>query len=264
MQGSTSADKDVSGKRLDSKKAIVTGAAKGIGAAIVRSFVEQGADVMVNYNTSEQKAQGLVKSLNESGRGGRAVAFRADVSKIPEIKSMVQAALKEFGRIDVLVNNAGVILRKNFLVSTEADYDYVMAVNVKGPYFCCKETAPIMIKQGKGKIINISSISGLALPSGLAYPDYSASKAAVIGLTRSLAVNLGPQVLVNAIAPGTIVTDMTASLSPEHMNRATEEAFLKRLGQPEDITGACVFLASDESDFITGEILTVSGGRGMR
>ena len=220
--------------------------------------------MLVNYNSSEEKALELVRSLNHSENGARAVPFRADVTKLPEIKAMVQKALDEFGRIDVLVNNAGIIFRKPFQTSTEADFDRIMAVNVKGPFFCCQEVAPVMIRQGKGKIINVSSISGLAQPSGLAYPDYVASKAAVIGLTRSLAVNLGPQVLVNAVAPGTILTDMTASMSKAAFDKATEEAFTKRLGTPEDIAPACVFLASDESDFVTGEVISISGGRGMR
>ena len=230
----------------------------------MRAFIAQGADVLVNYYTSEQKAEELIRSMNNSGNEGRAVGFRADVSKIPEIKAMVQKTMDEFGRIDILVNNAGILMRKPFLTSTEADFDRVMAVNVKGPFFCCQEVAPIMTKQGKGKIINISSISGLAQPSGLTFTDYVASKAAVIGLTRSLAVNLGPQVLVNAVAPGTILTDMTAALSEAHFKKMKEEAFTKRLGTPEDIANACVFLASDESDFISGEVLTVSGGRAMR
>lgn len=242
----------------------MTGGSKGIGAAIVRAFIEEGADVLVNYNSSEQKAIELVQALNNFENGARAVPFRADVSKIPEIKAMMQETVDEFGRIDVLVNNAGILFRKSFLTSTEADFDRVMAVNVKGPFFCCQEVAPLMTKQGKGKIINISSISGLAQPSGLTYPDYVASKAAVIGLTRSLAVNLGPEILVNAVAPGTIPTDMTALLSQAQLAKMKEEAFVKRLGTPVDIANACVFLASDESDFITGEILTVSGGRGMR
>lgn len=250
--------------RLNGKKAIVTGASRGIGAAIAGMFVEEGADVLLNYNSSEQDAFRLAKSLNDSGNGGRAVAFKADVSKIPEIKIMIEAAEKEFGRIDVLVNNAGILFRKSFFSTTESDFDRVMAVNVKGPFFCCQLVAPAMQKQGKGKIINISSISGLAQPSGLSYPDYVSSKAALIGLTRSLAVNLGPQILVNAVAPGTVLTDMTASIPQTTLDRMADEAFLKRLGNPEDIASACVFLASDESDFITGEVLTVSGGRGMR
>jgi 3-oxoacyl-[acyl-carrier protein] reductase len=253
-----------SSRRLSGKKTIITGASQGIGAAIARKFVKEGADVLVNYNSSVQKAKGLVDSLNEIGNGGSAFPFKADISKIDEIRSMKDAALKNFGRVDVLVNNAGIILRKPFFSTTEADFDLTIAVNLKGPYFCCQEIAPLMVKQGKGKIINISSISGLAQPSGLTFPEYVASKSALIGLTRSLAVNLGPQVFVNAVAPGTIDTDMTASISEAVLNRMAEESFLKRRGKPEDVSGACVFLASDESDFVTGEVITVSGGRGMR
>ncbi len=248
--------------RLAGKKAIVTGAGKGIGAGIARKFVENGADVLVNYNSSGSKAEELVKSLNDLG-SGKAFAFKADVSSVQEIKSMVQAALDEFGRIDILVNNAGMITRKNFVSLTEEEYDYLMTVNVKGPFFCCQEVVPLMLKQGKGSIINISSISGLAHPSSLTFPDYVASKAAVIGMTRSLAVNFGPQIRVNTVAPGAIDTDML-QLEESQLKRIAEEAFLKRRGTPEDIANACVFLASDEADFITGEILTVSGGRGMR
>ena len=256
--------KSKSGKRLEGKKTIVTGGSKGIGAGIVRAFIDQGADVLTNYNSSEQKAFELIRDLKNSGSGGRAVAFKADVSKLPEIKVMVEKAMQEFGRIDVLVNNAGIIYRRPFLNTTEEEYEHLMDVNVKGPFFCCQEVAPIMAKQGKGKIINISSISGLAQPSGLAYPEYVASKAALIGITRSLAVNLGPEITVNSVAPGTVLTDMTASMSEAAFSKAKDEAFMKRLGTPEDIANASVFLASDESDFITGEVLTVSGGRGMR
>jgi len=253
----------VIGNRLRGKKIIVTGASKGIGAAIATKFVNEGADVLVNYNSSGQMADELIRKLNGGG-GGHAIPFRADVSKIEEIKSMVRSAQNEFGRIDVLVNNAVVIIRKNFLATTEADFERIMSINLKGPFFCSQEVAPLMIKQGKGKIINVASISGLAHPSSLTFPDYVASKAGIIGLTRSLAVNLGPQILVNAVSPGATDTDMISSLPESSLKRMADEAFLKRLGRPEDIANGCVFLASDESDFITGEVLTVSGGRGMR
>src|SRR5579872_1973795 len=250
-------------RRLKGKKAIVTGASKGIGAAIATRFVGEGADIILNYNSSAEKAEKLIKSLND-GNSGRAIGVQADVSKIDKIKGLVKTAEKELGRIDVLVNNAGILLRKNFFATTESDFDRVMSVNLKGPFFLCQEVAPIMTKQGKGKIINISSISGLAQPSGLTFPDYVSSKAGLVGLTRSLAVNLAPSILVNAVAPGAIATDMISSLPEAQLGRMADEAFLKRLGQPEDIANACVFLASDDSDFVTGEILTVGGGRGMR
>jgi len=177
---------------------------------------------------------------------------------------MVYDAREKMGRIDVLVNNAGILIPKDFLSSTEEEFDRIIDVNLKGTFFCCKEVAPIMSEQKKGSIINIASISGLAQPSALAYPNYVASKAGVIGLTRALAVKLAPHVRVNAVSPGAIETDMIASLPEEKKKNMAAEAFVKRLGRPDEIASACVFLASDESDFVTGEILTVSGGRGMR
>jgi len=249
--------------RLEGKKAIVTGASKGIGAAIASKFVSEGADIILNYNSSGEKAENLIKSLNNEKKG-RAIGLRADVSKIDEIKMMVKTAEKELGRIDILVNNAGILFRKNFFSTTEGDFDRIIAVNLKGPFFLCQEVAPIMTKQGKGKIINISSISGLAQATALSFPDYVASKTGLVGLTRSLAVNLAPNILVNAVAPGAIDTDMISLLPEAQLKRMAEEAFVKRLGLPEDIANACVFLASDESDFVTGEVLTVGGGRGMR
>jgi 3-oxoacyl-[acyl-carrier protein] reductase len=249
--------------RLAGKNAIITGASRGIGAGIARKFVDNGANILLNYNNSPEKGEELVRSLNKSANGGSAFGFRADVSKVDEIRSMVQSAEKELGRIDILVNNAGIIIRKNFLSLSEEEYDRVMAVNVKSTFFCCQEVIPLMLKQGKGNIVNISSISGLAHPSSIILTDYVASKAAVIGITRSLAVNFGPQIRINTVAPGAIDTDML-SLPEAQLNRIADEAFLKRRGTPEDIANACVFLASDDSDFITGEILTVGGGRGMR
>ncbi len=249
--------------RLEGKKTIVTGASKGIGAAIARSFVMEGADVLVNYNSSETQATELVESLNDQGPG-RAFLAKGNVSKIDEIRTMVSVAKEKMGRIDVLVNNAGIIIRKDFLSSTEEDFDRTIDVNLKGTFFCCKEVAPIMIEQKKGSIINIASISGLAQPSALTIPNYVASKAGVIGVTRALAVRLAPFIRVNAVSPGTIETDMVASMTEEARRNAVAEALLKRLGRPDEIGSACVFLASDESDFVTGEILTVSGGRGMR
>jgi 3-oxoacyl-[acyl-carrier protein] reductase len=140
----------------------------------------------------------------------------------------------------------------------------VVGVNLKGAFLCCKEVTPVMRKQRKGNIINISSVSGLSQHSAVRYPDYVASKAGLIGLTRSLAVNLGPSIRVNAIAPGVIETDMTTSMSRSRRKAMKEEALLKRLRGPEEIAKAALFLASDESDFVTGEVITVSGGRGMR
>ncbi len=177
---------------------------------------------------------------------------------------MVEKTIEKFGRIDILVNNAGILVPATFLDSTEEMWDRMMDVNLKGSYLCAKEVAPIMLNQKRGKIINIASVSGLPQKSALGNVPYAASKAGVIGLTRALAVNLGPHLNVNAICPGLIETDMSASLPPERRRIPIEEAPLQRNGKPDEIAYAALFLASQESDFITGEIITVSGGRGMR
>jgi 3-oxoacyl-[acyl-carrier protein] reductase len=243
----------------------VTGASKGIGAAIARKFALEGANVLINYNRSKDQALELADSLkNDYLVTGKIVPFRADVSDLAQIKALVEEALRQFEHIDILVNNAGVLMKKNFLEVTERVFDIVMDVNLKGAFFLCQKVAPIMLKQKQGKIINIASVSALAQRSGLAYADYVSSKAGLIGLTRSLAVNLGPFVNVNAICPGTIETDMIVSISRQVKNTMARESLLNRLGQSEEIANAALFLASDESNFITGEVVTVAGGRGMR
>jgi len=248
--------------RLKGKVAIVTGAGRGIGQAIARLFAQEGAKVALNYSKSEKGASSLADEIRKNG--GEAFLVRADVSKADEVKRMIQKTIEKFGRIDVLVNNAGVLFPAAFLDSTEEMWDKTMSVNLKGMYLCSKEVAPIMLNQKRGKIINISSVCGLAQKSALGNTPYAVSKAGVIGLTRSLAVNLGPAVNVNAVCPGVIDTDMVAFFSPERKNAIIEETLLKKIGRPEDIAYAVLFLASDESDFITGEMVTVSGGRGMR
>jgi 3-oxoacyl-[acyl-carrier protein] reductase len=251
-------------QRLKDEVALVTGASKGIGAAISRRFAEESASVAINYNSSEQKARELAAEIERAG--GTCIIIRADVSKTPEVKQMVSKVLAEYGRLDILINNAGILIPKGFLESTDDDWDKVLSVNLKGAYICCTEVAPIMLGQERGgKIINISSISGLSHPTALRFVDYVSSKTGMIGMTRSLALALGPKVRVNAICPGAIETDMLTSTTTEaRRTMAKDESFLKRLGSPEDIAGVATFLASDDSDFVTGEVLTVGGGRGMR
>ena len=248
--------------RLQGKVALVTGSGRGIGRAISKLFAKEGAKLVINYSRSEKEAQSLAEELMKSGQ--EALLVKADASRSDEVKGMISQAIKRFARIDVLVNNAGVLIPEPFLESTEETWDKTMAVNLKGAYLCSKEVAPIMLKQGKGKIINISSICGLAERTALRNTAYVVSKAGIIGLTRSMAVNLGPTINVNAICPGMIETDMIVVLGPERVNAGIEDAILKRIGKPQDIAYAALFLASDESSFITGEILTVSGGRAMR
>jgi 3-oxoacyl-[acyl-carrier protein] reductase len=247
-------------EKLKGKVAIVTGASRGIGRAIAKKLAEEGARVVVNYNSSSKEAEGLQREITESG--GEALLFKADVSNSKEVQSMVEATIAKFGRVDILVNNAGIIFRKRILESTEEEWDRTLDVNLKSVYLCSKAVAPIMIRQKRGKIVNISSISGVnSPPSAMEVPDYTASKAGVIGLTRALAVDLAPTVNVNVVCPGAIETDMLAQMSEQARSGRMAETPLKRFGRPEEIAAAVLYLASDDSDFVTGETLVVSGGR---
>ncbi|OGD53157.1 hypothetical protein A3K80_04470 [Candidatus Bathyarchaeota archaeon RBG_13_38_9] len=248
--------------RLQGKVALVTGAARGIGNAISKLYVREGAKIVLNYNKSEREAIALAEEMGEISKS--ILLVKADVSKIDEVRQMVQKTIERFHQIDILVNNAGILVPEVFLESTEDTWDKTMDINLKGAYLCTKEVAPIMLKQEKGKIINISSICGLSEKSALRNTAYVVSKTGMLGLTRSLAVNLGPKINVNAICPGLTDTEMAAALGPERIKAGIEESLLKRIGKPEDIANAALFLASDESDFITGEFLTISGGRAMR
>jgi len=247
--------------RLRDRVAIVTGASRGIGNAIARKFAKEGAKVVVNYNLSEEMASKLTEEVRKNG--GNAIAVRADVSKEAEVKVLVQKTLEAYGRVDILVNNAGVLFQKTFLDADEAVWDRTIDVNLKGAYLCAKEVAPIMLKQRKGKIINISSNSGGYHPSALEFVEYVASKAGMNGLTRALALRLGPYISVNGISPGWIITEMTGSLDPDLEKRILGETPMKRFGTADDVADAAIYLASDESDFVTGETLLVTGGRGM-
>lgn len=248
--------------RLEGRVALVTGAARGIGKAISKLYVKEGAKIVVNYNRSEKEASALSEELEKISKD--ILVVKADVSKVNEVKEMVQKIVERFGRIDILVNNAGILVPEVIVESTEDTWDKTMDINLKGAYLCSREVATLMLKQEQGKIINISSICGLSEKSALKNTAYVASKAGMLGLTRSLAVNLGPKINVNAICPGMTDTEMLTSLGSERIKAGIEESLLKRIGKPEDIANAALFLASKESDYITGEIFTISGGRAMR
>lgn len=249
-------------RRLEGRVAIVTGASRGIGRAISKRFAEEGAKLVLNYNASQKEVEELQREIKSIG--GDSVIVQGDVAKQPEVARVVDSAVKSFGRVDALVNNAGVIFRKKILESVEEEWDRTIDVNLKSVYLFTKAVAPIMIRQGKGKIINISSISGLnAPPSALEIPDYAASKAAVIGLTKTLALNLAPAINVNVVCPGATETDMFSKMSQEAKTLRIAETPLGRFGKPVEVANAVLFLASDESDFVTGETIVVSGGRGM-
>ena len=251
----------MSDRILEGKVAIVTGASRGIGRAIAERFGAQGAKVVVNYVSNEGEAKKVVDGIKRSG--GEAVAVRGDVSKSADVKALVESTVKLFGRVDILVNNAGVMFTKSVLETTEDDWDRTIDINLKGAYLCSKEVAPVMMRQKGGRIINMSSNSGLYHPSAMRFTEYVVSKAGMNGLTKALALAWGPHITVNAICPGWIKTDMIADTDPEVEKRILGETALGRWGTPDEIAGAALFLASKDADFITGELLIVAGGRGM-
>ncbi len=251
----------MSEKVLQDKVAIVTGSSRGIGRAVAERFGAHGAKVAVNWVKGEREAEGVVDAIKS--RGGEAVSVQGDVSKSSDVRDLVRATVDAFGRVDILVNNAGVMVSKSVLDSTEDDWDRTIDVNLKGAYLCSKEVAPIMLQQKAGKIINMSSNSGLYHPSAMRFTEYVVSKAGMNGLTKAMALALGPYITVNAICPGWIKTEMVEGTDPEVEKRILAETALGRWGTPDEIAGAALFLASKDADFITGELLIVAGGRGM-
>ena len=247
--------------KLSGQVAIVTGASRGIGYAIAKRFSEEGAIVVINYKNSESEARHLLREMKAAGRDG--MMLRADVSDSGQVRRMVKVVTKKYGRVDILVNNAGVMFTETFLDAGEDVWDQTIDVNLKGAYLCSRAVAPVMLSQGKGKIINISSNSGLYHPSAMKFVEYVVSKAGMNGLTKALALRLGPHITVNAICPGWIKTDMVASIDPEQERAIIAETPLKRHGTSEDVANAAVYLASSDSDFVTGELHIVAGGRGM-
>jgi 3-oxoacyl-[acyl-carrier protein] reductase len=244
---------------LKDKVAVVTGGARGIGRSVVLRLAEAGADVVVSDILLEA-AEATASEVRALGR--KSLAIATDVAKLVQTEQLIESVIKEFGRVDILINNAG-ITRDNLLMRMdEKDWDAVIAVNLKGTFNCIKAVTRSMVKQRSGKIINMASVVGVMGNAGQA--NYSASKAGVIGLTKSAAKELGGRgIQVNAIAPGYIETDMTKDLPP-----AAKEAFLtiiplKRPGLPQDVADAALFLSSPLSDYISGQVLHVDGGMVM-
>jgi 3-oxoacyl-[acyl-carrier protein] reductase len=251
----------MSERRLEDKVAIVTGSSRGIGKAIAERFAAEGASVTINWVSSEFEAEGVVDTIKRSG--GKALSVQADVSSVADVQKLVGSTVDHFGRVDILVNNAGVMITKSVLDTSEEDWDRTMDINLKGAYLCAKAVAPFMLKQQSGKIIMMSSNSGLYHPSAMRFTEYVTSKAGMNGLTKALALAFGPHITVNAICPGWIKTDMVEGTDPEVEKRILAETALGRWGTTDDVSGAAVFLASKDADFITGETLLVAGGRGM-
>jgi len=245
---------------LTGKAALVTGASRGIGRAIAIALAEAGADVAVNYAGSEAAAAETAKAIEALGR--KAILVQANVGKSAEFDTMVQKTLEAFGKLDILVNNAGITRDNLIMRMKEEEFDDVIETNLKGVFNGIKAVTRPMMKQRAGRIINISSVVGVLGNAGQA--NYVAAKAGVIGLTKSAARELSSRgITVNAVAPGYIETDMTDKLSPEIRDGILGQVPLGRMGRPEDVASAVVYLASDEAAYMTGQTLHVDGGMYM-
>ncbi|WP_026585578.1 3-oxoacyl-[acyl-carrier-protein] reductase [Bacillus sp. J33] len=243
--------------KLEGKAALVTGASRGIGREIALGLARQGADIAVNYSGSEQRANEVVDEIKALGRN--AFAVQCDVSNGESVANMVKETVEKFGKLDILVNNAGITKDNLLMRMKEDEWDDVININLKGVFLCTKAVTRQMMKQRSGRIINISSIVGVSGNPGQA--NYVAAKSGVIGLTKTSAKELASRgITVNAIAPGFITTDMTDKLNDEVRDQMLKQIPLARFGDPADIANVAVFLASEDSRYMTGQTLHVDGG----
>ncbi|GAE91667.1 3-oxoacyl-[acyl-carrier protein] reductase [Gracilibacillus boraciitolerans JCM 21714] len=245
---------------LQDQVAIVTGASRGIGREIALSFAKSGAKIVVNYAGSDDRAEEVVSEINANG--GEAIKFKANVSNESEVKAMIKETITRFGSLDILVNNAGITKDNLLMRMSEADFDEVIDVNLKGVFLCTKAVTRQMMKQKSGRIINISSVVGISGNPGQA--NYVSAKAGVIGLTKTTAKELAPRnILVNAIAPGFIATDMTDRLTDEQKEQMLKLIPLNKLGEVLDVANVALFLASKQANYVTGQTIQVDGGMVM-
>ena len=244
-------------KLLEGKTALVTGASKGIGKAIAHRYAEQGANIAFTYLSSVEKGEALEKELQ--AKGVKAKGFRSDASDFAAAEQLINDVVAEFGGLDVLVNNAGITKDNLLMRMNEEMWDQVININLKSCFNTVKAVTRTFMKQKSGSIINMTSVVGLKGNAGQS--NYSASKAGIIGFTKSVALELGSRgIRSNAIAPGFIETEMTDVLDPDTVQGWRDAIPLKRGGKPEDVADACVFLASDMSSYVTGQVLQVDGG----
>ena len=245
---------------LEGKIALVTGASRGIGRQIALTLAAQGAAVIVNYNGSAAKAEEVVEEIEKAG--GKAEAIQCNVSDFESCKSMMEDIVSRYGRLDILVNNAGITRDNLIMKMSEEDFDAVIQTNLKGVFNCIKHISRQMIKQRAGRIINISSVSGVLGNAGQA--NYCAAKAGVIGLTKCMARELASRgITVNAVAPGFIRTDMTDVLKDNVKEAIIATIPMKTFGETEDVANTVAFLASDAARYITGQVISVDGGMAM-
>jgi len=236
---------------------LVTGGSRGIGRATAAAFGRAGAQVAITYRSQKADADAVVQAIVDGG--GEGLALQADITESAAPAAIVDAVVKRWGRLDVLVNNAGITRDTLVMRMSEADWDDVITTNLRGPFLTSKAALRPMLKQRYGRIVNVSSLAGVAGNAGQA--NYSAAKAGLIGFTRALAKEVGSRnITVNAVAPGFITTDLTRELPAELLERARQAAAIQRLGTPDDVAPAIVFLASKEAAYITGQVLGIDGG----
>ena len=242
---------------LQNKVALVTGASRGIGKEVALTLAREGATVIVNYQGSEEKANEVVEEIRRNG--GNAESFGCNVADFERCEHMIRDIVQKYGHLDILVNNAGITRDGLIMKMSEEEFDQVLSVNLKGAFNTIRHASRYFLKQRSGKIINISSVSGVLGNAGQA--NYSASKAGIIGLTKSMAKELGSRgINVNAIAPGFIETDMTEAMNDKAKEAVKQQITLGRVGLPKDIAETVLFLASDKAEYITGQVLCVDGG----
>ncbi|MFZ5966344.1 MAG: 3-oxoacyl-[acyl-carrier-protein] reductase [Bacillota bacterium] len=246
--------------KLSGKTAIITGGSRGIGKAIALKLASLGANIVINYTSNPDKAEEVVNEIKNMGR--EAMAIKANVSKSEDVQNMIKLVEETFPTLDILVNNAGITRDGLLMRMKDEDWEQVIDTNLKGTYYCTKAVTKKMMKQKNGKIINVSSVVGVTGNAGQA--NYAASKAGVIGFTKSVAKELSSRgINVNAVAPGFIQTDMTDVLSDEIKETLIQNIPMKALGAPEDVANVVAFLCSDDSKYITGQVIHVDGGMVM-
>lgn len=244
--------------KLKNKVAIITGSSRGIGKAVAILFAKEGAKVVINCKDQTEEAKKVVSDIGKN----KAIFIQADVSKEKDVKRLVAETIKKFGKIDILVNNAGIIFREGDWKSSEDIWHATMNINLTSAWLMIREVAPIMTKNGSGSIVNISSIYGfLGAASVLAY---SSAKGGIITMTKAFAKELAPNIRINAVAPGNVMTDMTKEAGEKLIKFFEQQTPLRRSAESDEIAKAVLFLASDDASFITGELLVVDGGYSLR